>query len=69
MKGMTEAEVLAVSHNIPSVLKECPLCGGGHLEEVVACFHCWECDYMECCDEGGYYDAQRAAMREKEVRE
>ncbi len=67
MKGMTESEVLAVGHRVPTVLKECPLCGGRTTEPRF--FHCAECGYLQCYDSNGYYDAQRTAMREKEVRE
>jgi hypothetical protein len=60
---LTEAEVEALP--VEKRLDECPLCGCKKHESHQRCFHCTECEYLQCCDYDGYYDRARKAVKAK----
>lgn len=36
-------------------LKSCPLCGCKEDAGHARCFHCVQCEYLQCCDYDGFY--------------
>jgi len=48
---MAKVIPLPVGYTLDTKADKCPECGGKSDPEHVNCFHCLECDYVECIEE------------------